>query len=239
MSRAMSALCCALLASLAAGCASPPMPAADAYLAKPFSPPERGALVVLLPAPSAQEMPQGTALMTEQLHRQLVASGFKVAALSASNHDEIWRQEATAVGGIYDPATGKLDAQAQGKALAHLAQRVCAELKCAFVLHQRLVLRKAALAGTKAEWDGQRRNMPVKGGPDQMLNLSGDTTGLSVELIAIQADGMTAFRSYGGASLPYRVDVNRERNEVRPDLFADDKELAEGVQIALQPLLVR
>lgn len=237
MREAMRALGCALLACWISGCASPPMPAADAYVAKPFAPPAPGALVVLLPAPNAQELPQGTALMTGQLHRQLATAGFKVAALAAANHDEIWRQEVAAVGGVYDPVTGKLKVQASAEASAKLAQRICAELKCALVLQPRLVLRKAELAGSKAEWDGQRRMLPVKGGPDQMLSLSGTTTGLSVELIAVLADGMMAFRSYGGASLPYQVDTNRERSEVRPGLFSSDAEIADGVKIALQPLL--
>jgi hypothetical protein len=233
------ALAAVVAVALAACASTEPSPAADNRVPRSFAPPSRGSLVVLLPAPKADDLQAGQTLMTQQLHRQLVAAGYRVALLDAGNHDVVWGQEVAEVGGIYDPGSGALRSAAYAKALSSLARRLCDELKCALVIQQRLAVRDTKLSGSSAAWDGQRRRVPVVGTYGDTLSFSGTGVGLSIELTALSADGSPAFHTFGGASLPYRADASHAQHALRADLFADDREIADGVRLALNPLLPR
>ena len=176
-------------------------------------------------------------MMTEQLHRQLVIAGYKVAILNAANYEKVWGQEVATVGGVYDPVTGALRREAHARAMSSLAKHICDEHKCALVIRQRLVARKASLDGEYAQWDGQQRYISVvQGGVGRRYSFSGSTHGISVELFAIAADGSLALHTFGGASLLYQMNLHETRNEIRSDLFSNDKEIADGVRLALEPL---
>jgi hypothetical protein len=193
---------------------------------------------VLLPVKSqSPEIAKGEEFVLQQLHRQLTEARYKVAVLNAENYATLWSEEVAAVGGIYDPTNGRLRPEAYGQAMSGLAQRIAADTMCALVLSHSLTLRTAKLSGKTAEWDGQHRRHPTTGGGSFGMTFSGHTTGLSVELLAISAEGTIAFRSFGGVSLPYRTNLSTEQNELRPDLFSSDNEISEGVSLALAPLL--
>lgn len=226
------------LAAAAAACTSPPPPAAadEVVVAESFRVPAPGALIVLLPARAEAELQRGASMMTEQLHRQLKAQGWRVALLDAANHEVLWRQEAAAAGGVFDPVSGERRPEAYATALGRLARRICEQHACELVLQQELVLRRARLEGQKASWDGQLRPVPVAASTGDGWRFSGQTPALSVALTGVRADGQLVFRSHGGAALPYRLHALKEENELRPDLFADDTEVADGVRLALRPL---
>lgn len=225
---------------LLAACASPghaPLPP-DTVIHAGFAAPPAGARIVLLPAAGEdRELARGESLLTAELAQALQQAGYRVAQLDAANHAELWRQEAEAAGGVFDPVTGAAKPLAQTLALSRLARRVCAEASCALLLRHRLVTRRAELDRRVARWDGQQRPVPYVSTGGDRWNHSGDTTGLSVELLALTAGGELAFRSYGGASLPYAVDVAGQRLVLRTDLFDDPAELRAGLRVALAPLL--
>jgi len=223
---------------LATACAAPvPKAATDNVRGKNFTAPAVGALIVLLPPPQAKKVEAGESLMAAQLGAQLQAAGYRVATLTRPNYNEIWSQEVAAVGGVFDQTTGASKAEAYALALSNLARRVCDEAKCVMVIQQRLVPRTARLDGSVVDWDGQSRSVPVKNAHTREFRFSGTTTALSVELLAVMANGGMGFRTYGGASLPFQTDVQESVNELRPNLFSNDQEVADGVRIALQPLL--
>lgn len=226
-----------ILVLVLAACAAPkPRPAADNRVDPNFKPPPAGALIVLLPEPQTPPIEAGEVFMARQLEQQLMSAGYRVAKLSRSNYAEIWPQEVASVGGLFDAATGAPRPQAYGVALSRLARRVCEELKCALLVQQRLLKRSAQLDGSVAEWDGQRLPIPVKDIPGREARFSGSAPGLSVELFAMTAEGRLGFRTYGGATLPYRTNMQESKNELRQTLFADDREVADAVRIALEPL---
>lgn len=97
-------------------------------------------------------------------------------------------------------------------------------------------MRPTQLGGTKADWDGQSKLVPTALTFGDSFTYSGTGKGLSVELLALTTNGDIAFRSFGGTSLPYRLDRSRSDLELRKDLFASDRETAEGVAIALKAL---
>ncbi len=229
-----------LLLALTLQACSSTLPAApsDNYIHAQYSPPAPGALVILLPPKeSAADVSAGVAFVQQQLHRQLTAAGYRVKALDAANYTLIWDQEVAAAGGIYDANTGVLRSDAYAKALSGLAQRIAADTQAALVVSHTLLIRPAQLSGTKAQWDGQTKLQPTYGTGGSDYRLSGTTVALSVELLGIAGNGGIAFKTYGGVALPYRADTLAGKNEVRKDLFAKDDEVAEGVAIALRPLL--
>lgn len=211
---------------------------ADNYLAPAFRPLPPGALVILLPARGGvPDMSAGEQFVVDQLHRQLTAAGYRVKALDAANYTALWDQEVKLVGGIYDPASGELRTRAYGQALGALAQRIAADTGATLVVSHKLLLRPAPLSGMRAIWDGQNRAQPTAKAHGEDYRFNGDTIGLSVELLGIAGDGSVAFKTYGGTSLPYRADVWDGKHQVRTDLFEKDEETAQGVRIALQPVL--
>jgi hypothetical protein len=227
-----------LVLALVAACATPaPKAAADNVLGKNFTAPPVGALIVLLPPPQTKEVEAGESFMTAQLGAQLQAAGYRVATLTRPNYSDIWSQEVAAVGGVFDQTTGASKAEVYALALSNLARRVCDEAKCAMVIQQRLIPRTAKLDGSVADWDGQSRSILVKNAHSREFRFSGTTKALSIELLAVMANGGMGFRTYGGASLLYQTDVQESVNVLRPNLFSNDREVADGVRIALQPLL--
>jgi hypothetical protein len=167
----------------------------------------------------------------------LVAAGYRAVLLDRNNHDLIWRQEAEAVGGIVDPASGELRQAAFDLAMRTLVARVSRETGAAMVLRPRLVLREARMSGTKASWDGQTRWIPVTGIGGGTANFAGSTSALSVQLAGFQSSGQLAFLAYGGVTLPFLTNFNSRTSEFRHDLFASPTEVIEGTVIALRPLL--
>jgi hypothetical protein len=233
-------LCIAALFALALqACASKVAPVpADNYLAPVWQPLPRGALVVLLPPKAGpDDMRSGAEFVTRQLHAQLSAAGYKVKALDAANHALLWDQEVKIAGGIYDPANGELRTRAYGQALGALAQRIATDTGAALIISHALLMRQAELSGARATWDGQNRPQPTSKAYGDEMRFNGDTIGLSVELLGIAADGSVAFKTHGGTSLPYRADVWNGKNSVRTDLFEKEEETADGVRIALKPVL--
>jgi hypothetical protein len=207
-------------------------------VAPDFAVPAPGSLIVLLPVEAeAKQLEPGLPMLLRQLHEQLSSSGYRVALLDPGNFSVLWEQEARAAGGLFDPITGRARPDAIAKALNVLAQRVSRDTSAALVLKARLVVREATLSGTKADWDGQSRRVLTRGLAGDSFDLRGTTPALSVEVLALTDLGAFAFRNFGGASLPYVMNVGAEQQQFRDDLFSDPRELREGTAIALHPLI--
>ena len=226
--------------ALASCTAVAPTAAPDSFIDGAFVPPPKGSLVVLLPpngSPAAAA--RGEELIQEHVHGQLVAAGYRVAGLERANYAVIWEQEIAAVGGIYDAKSGAFKPKANLQAMAQLARRVAASTGCSLVLEYQLVERPATLSGRSAQWDGQVRQQQVVGAYGNEYRHDGSTVGLSVRLFGLLADGRVAFKTYGGTSLPYQINARSAVQEFRPNLFISGEETAEGVKLALAPIVGR
>ena len=226
-----------LVAGLLAGCASVESPQAKDDVVMPeFRAPAPGALVVLMPAaPIAAAESAGAHLALVQLDAQLRAAGYRVMAVDDANFADLWRSEVEGEGGLYDPQTGKPRPEAMARIWISLARRIGEQTHCALVLDYQLVPRSAAMSGKKAGWDGVVRDISIKHGDDD-TTMSGNASALSIELLGFSASGDLLLRQFGGTSLFYRINTISKRAEIRPDLFLDDTETAEGVRVALRPL---
>lgn len=217
----------------------PPRPAADDILSKQFVAPPAGELIVLLPSTKPIGSEAGLQHLQNQLSAQLTSAGYRVVPLSDTRHQELWLQAVAEVGGLYHPQTGAAIPGALASTYAKLAQRVCAEMKCAMLVQAELVRRQAKLMGSWAEWDGQRRPIGTIGDNGRDYTFSGGAPSISVSVRAVMADGAMGFRTHGGVALPHLSDVKKAQNVLRTDLFEDDREIASGLRIALAPLITQ
>lgn len=234
----MKVLAFAMCLLLAACTSSRPRLASDDYVSPNFRRPPTTSLIVLLPTDfETEDLRPGAAMLMNALHQKLTGAGYKVLLLDQASHDTIWTQEVKEVGGIYDPNNGALRQRELMMAVGHLVQRVSAETGAAMVIRPQLVLREAELSGMSAAWDGQQRRLPIIGTGVDEYRHSGATWGLSVGLQMIAASGELVMSTHGGALLPYRVNIRSAQSEVRPDLFANEREVEDGVVIALTPFL--
>lgn len=160
-----------------------------------------------------------------------------MATLTRSNYETLWAQHSTAVGGVFDPSTGAQRNEAYAQAVSTLARTVCEEAGCELLLIPKLARRLAVLEGTQAEWDGVRQPMRFKDhAPLSSYRATGTTPAISVNVLALSKTGAFAFRTYGGATLPFLTNVREAKAEPRADPFSDEQDLANAVRVALQPL---
>lgn len=233
-------LACVFIASLL-GCAAPPIPQAkDNQQAKDFSIPPKNSLIVLLPPVESEykEFQKGDDMLLPQLGKQLEQAGYKVVVLNRENYNTIWAGISTEVGGLFDPVSGARRPQAYGRARVMLTRHICKETACTMVIQPQLVLRSAELEGSWAVWDGRRAPIPTTRSGGHEPNFKGGTRSYSVALTAFTSAGALAFHTYGGGALLFVMNMEQYRGELRRDLFNSDRDIAEGVRIALAPLKV-
>jgi len=225
-------------AAILGACAAAPPRSTEEFTSPALHALPPGSAVALLPVKSPPtDLAAGDQLVLKQLQAQLGAAGFRVVTADAARFDADWSREVQAVGGLYDPVTGALRTGAYGRVLSRLAQRVAQDTHAVAVIDHRLMTRRAQSSGSDVEWDGQRRTQTTVRAYGSTYRFDGTTTALSVQLLVLSADGELLLKSYGGSALPYVADVREGRYLQRPDLFASDAETADGVRLALRPLL--
>jgi len=237
----MRYLLLSLLISLLSACTTVPVEQPANKIAKNFLAPDRAKQIVILPAKVdiTEYVPGGPAIKQE-IFAQLQHAGYRVVKLDEKNYTELWGQEVTAVGGLFDPQSGRFRPDAYALALSRLAIRISDEVDCSMVLAPRLLSHSAKLTRDTASWDGVVRAVHEKD-QDLMTNpayiYSGTVTGLSAELMAFNAKGEWQFTTYGGILLPRESDTRRKQAVIRKDLFSDPQEIHEASSLVLRPLL--
>lgn len=221
------------LPTLAISQSTAPATASNATTADP---PTSSLVVFMPPRAAAAELAKAEPLVAQSLTTRLKKLGYRTATLSKDNFEQLWSDEVTAVGGLFDPATGQPRPEAYALAVAGVASTVVQQTGATLVLFPQIVMRPAEFSGTKAWWDGQTRLVPTRGLSGDSARFSGSTQASSVEILAIRSTGSVAFRKLGGASLLLLVDFLSSRNELRRDLFEDGTEIDEAVAIALEPM---
>jgi hypothetical protein len=212
--------------------------AQDNFVATSFSLPAPGSLVLIVPNTEIDpRFSQGEKVALKHLTIQLRAAGLRVAALDRTSYDKLWAEEVSAVGGIYNPTTGKRRAEAYFSALSALSERVCQEAGCTLLISHRLVARQVTYKGEYAAWDGQRRKVQFTTTAGKRYDFRGTTLALSVELTGLDPNRGRVFVTYGGASLPYSFDALDSKADIRDDLFKNELEVSEAVRLALMPVL--
>jgi len=164
-----------------------------------------------------------------------------IGVVPAKEFDQLWKEGADSIGGLYDATTGKLDPAKQAR-LAELRASVGRALKEKFnadaVLFPQFRIVKAEFRGGRATWDGVKQTM-TKGFWGAMAG--GNTYGTipAVSLIAFidNDDGKDLFVNSGGLQVAVKLGGGGKFEELPVDsLFADPERNATAVSEALKGL---
>lgn len=99
------------------------------------------------------------------------------------------------------------------------------------VVTPNLVVRKGRYKGKRIiAWDGVKRREAVNSS-----HMRGVVPVVSIEIAVHDEDGTQRFSGFGGLEPLFRVDLSQTKYVQREDLFADERNLREGVCIALYP----
>lgn len=223
---------------LNAGCAVDPPAAPDNYLSSSFARQQPSQLILLVHVPAVDSLARrGDPLAAEEVNKQLVSAGFRVASIPNEDFQKLLDKELT------DGTTpsGRISRQdhekASLRALQQLAQIGAAEAGSVMVVRTRLVVRPTTNGQNHASWDGQRRPILFSGRGPMPMEIEGTGPGVSLEVLGVRSNGTLAIRSFGGISLPYRSDARTAQPSDRTDLFDHTAELMQGTAIALAPFL--
>jgi|GEM_PF-5041050 len=257
-----------LLISFLTACATKPLPVGiGTEVSAQFTPPAKGAVIVILPAISAfREFEVGEEPITAMLNQELISAGYKTYLYPKSDLVKFWETETAPLGKRMGPQAGQDYPELKTRLNAKLALKLVKDFPNSLVLSQVIVPREAELSGSYARWDGRKSMQPTSSKMHSDDNLRGSTQAISLELIALDVNGNQQFKTFGGLLLPYKMnilatkaDTNEDalevksefsglllrykpdalsaKAEMREDMFKNAMEYGDGVKIALNPLL--
>ncbi len=191
---------------------------------------------LVIPINALIERPTGLDVADDRLGsiivRQLEAHGLQVEQTSRT---AFRRAEAAAAKRVHARLlSGEPGSTSREVELADVIPELLGELgsSAQIVVFPNIVVRGADYSGGQTvRWDGvRRRERGTRGG-----GMTGTTSAASLFTSIHSADGLEVFSGYGGLDLIYQLNMSERKYELRPDLFEDEKNLAEGVCISFHP----
>lgn len=200
----------------------------------------KNSLVVILPTISTS--PQFSRAETHiqgELAKRLKANGFRVSVLEDASYRALLQTAEKELASAGINPKNQVGFKNRLRVLTYLADEICAQTSCSLIIDSRLTLRLMDVRNKFAEWDGVRRRIPYTRTAGGLREVEGTTYGLSVELLGVAPSGRIVFQGFGGATVPFEVDLVSTYTQLRANLFEDMEEIEEGVSIALQAFLAR
>lgn len=229
---------------LLGGCGTPRPPvAADQFVAVGYLPPARGSLLLLMHLPAQErEDRRGDIESSALLAQSLVDHGYQVMVLDADVYDQALRTEWQGLPSDGASSAGESPdriglARADARALVRVARAACSAAASPLFIRTRLRKRWVDLLQSHAYWDGVSRPLTfLDESPGRVgANIDGTAPGISLELLATDADGRLQVRSHGGVALPFAV--QGKATPVATRTLFTRAQIEEGVGVALAPLL--
>lgn len=182
----------------------------------------------------------GTAETGRALESQLIAEGWNASTMDRKLYEETMSQSSIAVGGIFSPVTGQVDKAKYKALLSVFIELINQRESVDIVIFPYITVRSAKLHGGTAAWDGVVRRKVTSGANTHAMSWSGTEKSLSLQLNTYTSAGNFLFTSFGGLTLPFvtRLTFSQAESSLREDMFDNAKDIAEGVDIALEPILM-
>lgn len=167
---------------------------------------------------------------------ELTSAG--IGVVPAKEFDQLWKQGADSVGGLFDATTGKLD-PAKLKALRGSVGRALKEkFNADAVLFPQFRIVKASFRSGRASWDGVKQTM-TKGFWGAMAggNTYGTIPAISLIVFIDNDDGKDLFINSGGLQVAVKLGGGGKFVDLPVDsLFTDPERNATAVSRALKGL---
>ena len=140
-----------------------------------------------------------------------------------------------------------IDSPQYGQLMSAVLARVAPDRESVMLVIPHLLYRPAQLIGSKAAWDGTKRNVIIEGMEGFSGQFRDDTTGVSLRLRVFSDDGRLLHEGYGGIELPWKLfgvwrnntffyDMTDRTGE---EVFANPKLVARAVTLAFDPFIPR
>jgi hypothetical protein len=210
-------------------------PSHDSYLANDFVLPEQGATILLLPVLAEYpEFVSGELKIQSEIESALREAGYQVVNFPRDRYHSQWRALSSSTGVSLDANDAqRIEVDLREKILVDLQQHIQNEFPHALLISAKVALRTADLKDASATWDRRKMAVRSKGGRGESGEWSGNTRGLSLELIVLNAQGKREMRSYTGLCLPYEADLRKNEMVIRNNLYARPDDYIKGIEIAL------
>jgi hypothetical protein len=180
----------------------------------------------------------------EMLAARFTALGFEV--VDGNDFDQLWATERSAVGGFYDPLTGRADLAKLSTSIAHVLATLRERYEVGGVIIPSIVTRQAPASEGYARWDGVTES--VSGGGSFIFNKSffnanltyaGHLEANSLKLRVVDGAGQVLYQGFGGVQLTTHFDHGRFMLVPESLLFADPTRDARAVDAALHAFAAR
>ena len=196
--------------------------------------------ILVLPVTSAHdELLVDAELILERLESQLKSYDFAVFRIPDTQVKAFQEQALELSGSVYSPKIKKSVPLDKLKYKHHLIKLIASQYDFDAVALPELWLRSIRVKEDEASWDGVSRDIEFINKPEKNYKLPKSARGISLRLTLLSRKGALIDASFGGMSLPYKV--NYEDGKAGFDLketFYSQRDIKEAVKIVLTQLNV-
>lgn len=225
----MPVLWLAVALSLLPGCTTEPAVKHDRMVANS---------IILLPVTSVHdELLAGSEQITKELEKRLRAQGFDVFQLPPQQVAAFKAQALESTGSVYEPKVKKTVPLDKSKYHYQLIRLAAREYDFDLIVIPQLWLRKTRINIDEARWDDVSREVEFINKPETIYKLPKSARGVSLRLSVYSSNGGKVDSSFGGISLPYKIDYSEGKAgfELKKQFYTHS-EIKEGVKIVLNHL---
>ena len=194
-----------------------------------------------------EELKIGREPIAQALVAALNKASVQIQLTDGDEYTILWEKMEDKIGGFYSAKNGQFDFKRYMQALSGVSKILCKSWEAKYVLIPSFVLRKAEFKGQRARWDGVSIRVPIKGdfvdedGYRRSFIFTGETQGLSLELMVFDENGGWVATTYGAIGVPnfYRIKSVRDEDQsmhFNSKVFSN-KSVKNSVRSALAPLL--
>lgn len=161
-----------------------------------------------------------------------------IGVIPAKEFDQLWKQGAESIGGLYDATTGKVDPQKLKELRGSVGRALKERFNADAVLLPQFTVVKASFNGGRASWDGVKQTM-TKGFMGALAggNTYGTIPAMSLVVFIDNDDGKDLFVNSGGLQVTVKLAGNGKFEDLPIDsLFADPERNSMAVSEALKGL---
>ena len=235
-----------ILCLLISACWTTPVKRADApprnQLAKGAAPAAPGLRFLIAPMnvrdPLPYELDQDLPVLEAALIARLERLGHPTRVLDRGLYEDLWEVSVRREGGLFplEPEYRERLDNVMAGVIDGLARRY---RDFGALILPKVVFREVELHGAGARWDGVSRILAISNVRriQRSMSVSGRSRGLSLRVEIFDRRHGRVFRGHGGLVLPYLLNLEENRGQLRPNALQSKGHARQAVALALEPYI--